>query len=93
MLVGAGAVSLGVGGGVGLQAKSRFDTASNENGEIRNTDSAHAVREGNVATAMLITGGVLAAGGLVLWLTAPSAPSTTPQVGTNGTSVFVRGSF
>jgi hypothetical protein len=90
MALGVGVVSLGVGTGVGLQAKSRFDTANNEAGQIRNTDSAHAVREGNVATVMLITGGVLAAGGLVLWLTAPSA---APQVGTNGTSIFLRGSF
>ncbi len=90
MLVGAGAVGLGVGGGVGVQAKSRFDTASAEAGDLRNTDSAHAVREGNIATGMMITGGVLAATGLVIWLTAPSA---APQVGTNGTSVFVRESF
>ena len=90
MLGGVGVVGLGVGGGLALQAKGRFDGASNESGTPRNTDSAHAVRDGNIATGMVITGGVLAAAGLVLWLTAPSA---SPQVGTNGTGVFVRGSF
>ncbi len=90
MLVGVGAVGLGVGTGIVVQAKGRYDTASNEAGEIRNTDSMHAVRDGNLATGMLIAGGVLATGGLVLWLTAPSA---APQVGTNGSSVFVRGNF
>jgi len=93
MMLGSGVVTLGVGAGLGLQAKGRYDTATNENGQIRNTDSAHAVSEGNVATGMIIAGSVIAAGGLVLWITAPSTPSTTPQVGTNGTSVFVRGNF
>jgi len=42
---------------------------------------------GNVATGVMIAGGVIAAAGVVLWLTAPSdepvaaAAKTSPQIG------------
>jgi hypothetical protein len=49
-----------------------------------------AVNTGNVATVVMGVGGLLALGGVVLWLTAPS-PSA--QVGANASEVFVTGSL
>jgi hypothetical protein len=48
------------------------------------------VSAGNAATVVFAVGGVLAAAGIVVWLTAPRAPVT---VGTNGTEVVVGGAF
>jgi serine/threonine-protein kinase len=87
---GAGIVALGVGGGVGLVAKSQYNTAKNETGDARKTDADSAVSTGNVATVVVIVGGALAAAGVVLWFTAPTAST---QVGTNGHELFVRRSF
>jgi hypothetical protein len=85
-----GVVGVGVGGVIGLVAKQQYSTASGESGTARQTDSAHAVSAGNVATVVVCVGGALAAAGLVIWLTAPSAQTS---VGTNGTEIFLRGSF
>jgi hypothetical protein len=85
-----GVVGVGVGGILGLVAKSQYSSAAGETGTARQTDSAHAVTTGNVATVVVCVGGALAAAGLVIWLTAPNAQAS---VGTNGTEFFVRGSF
>jgi serine/threonine-protein kinase len=90
VVAGVGVVSLGVGGILGLAAKSKFNSAENEASPERESDSASAVSLGNVATSFVIGGAVVAAAGLVVWLTASSAPV---QVGTNGGQVLVRGSF
>lgn len=89
-LFGAGAVAAGVGGVLGLMAKSQFNTASGESGQARVNDSASAVSSGNVATIVVVAGGVVAAAGVVVWLTAPSAST---QVGTNGRDLVVQGTF
>ncbi len=85
-----GLVGVGVGGVIGLVAKSHYSDAVGETGTARQTDSAHAVSAGNVATVVVCVGGALAAAGLVIWLTAPNSQTS---VGTNGNEVFVRGSF
>jgi hypothetical protein len=90
VVAGVGVVGLGVGGILGLAAKSKFNSAENEASPERESDSASAVSLGNVATSFVIGGAVVAAAGLVVWLTASSAPV---QVGTNGGQVLVRGSF
>jgi hypothetical protein len=87
---GVGVVGLGVGGIVGLVAKSKFSTAEGETGSLRANDSASAVSLGNAATGLVIGGAVVAAAGLVVWLTAPRAPV---QVGANIGQVVLRGSF
>jgi hypothetical protein len=89
-ITGVGVVGLGVGGIIGLVAESKFSSAKNEASPARETDSESAVRLGNVATGVVIGGAVVAAAGLVVWLTAPSAPV---QVGTNGGQMLLRGSF
>jgi hypothetical protein len=88
--MGVGVVAVGVGGILGLEAKSEFDSAEKETGDPRHADSLTAFRTGNVATVVLAAGGVLALGGAVLWLTTP-ADST--RVGTNGSQVLVQGHF
>jgi hypothetical protein len=87
---GAGVVGLGVGGILGLVAKSKFSSAEKESSTSRVTDSSSAVSLGDVATGVVIGGAVVTAAGLMVWLTAPSAPV---QVGANAGQVFVRGSF
>lgn len=95
-----GAVGLGVGTAFGFMAKSTFD-ASNTSGNCdkktnRCNDTgleqrAGAVKRGNIGTGVFIAGAVLAAGGIVLWATAPSAKA--PAVGVGPGSVAVRGAF
>jgi hypothetical protein len=79
-LTGLGAVGLGLGTAFGFMAKSTFDDAAphcnaqnqcdGEGLSIRND----AVSKGNLGTGIFVAGAVLAAGGAVLWITAPSAP-------------------
>jgi hypothetical protein len=82
-LTGAGAVGLGVGTALGFVAKGKFDD-SNANGHCDKTGHCDptgldlrtsAVGMGNAATGVFIAGAVLAAGGVVLWITAPSSKS------------------
>ena len=75
---GAGAVGLGVGVALGLVAKSKNDQ-SNSSGCNGNscTAAAAAVRHdalsaASASTVAFVLGGVLSAGGVVLWLVAPS---------------------
>jgi hypothetical protein len=89
-IAGLGVVGMAVAGGLVLDAKGKYDTATAETGLPRRNDSQSAVGEANVGTGVFIAGAVCAAAGVVLWLTAPSAST---GVGTNGSGVFVRGSF
>ena len=77
--LGAGVVTMAVGGAVALDAKSKDNRAEGEPGTARQTDSAGAVREGNAASVVLGAGAAVAAVGIVLWLAAPrtSAPGTS----------------
>jgi hypothetical protein len=76
---GAGVVSLGIGSYFGLQAKSQYDQSNRSGCSGDNCTKAAAsirggaVSAGNTATALFVVGGALLAGGLVLWLVAPSA--------------------
>jgi serine/threonine-protein kinase len=97
---GVGAVGLGLGVAFGFLAKSAFDASNAAGGGCdAKTDVCNqagldkrsgAVNKGNVGTGVFIAGAVLAAGGVVLWATAPSAPA---QVGLGPGSIAVRGSF
>jgi hypothetical protein len=92
---GVGVVGIGVGSAFGLIAKSKNDqalqncrtsTLCSQQGLDLTDDAKHAA---TVSTIAFVAGGVVLAGGIVLWLTAPSSsPSTTglrfePLVGTS----------
>ena len=89
---GVGIVGLAVGEGIGaLDAKSKDKTAGAESGSgPGQTISQNAVSEGNAGTVVFVTGAVLAAVGVVVWFTAPSAKVA---VGTDGSEVFLKGVF
>jgi hypothetical protein len=77
-------------GVLGLVAKAEFDKAQNE-GTGRHADSLQAANLADAGTVFLVAGGVVAATGAVIWLTAPrEAPIA---VGTNGRGIFLSGSF
>jgi hypothetical protein len=84
-MTGAGLVALGIGGILGLQAKSQYDKAAQEGGTARHDDSVKAVNEGNVASWVVGVGAVVAAAGVLVWITVPSSRTA---VGTNGRDVL-----
>jgi len=77
-MVGTGAVGLGVGAVFGFVAKSKNDQSNRSGCDGDNcTAAAAAVRHdalnaASASTVAFVVGGVLAAGGVVLWLVAPS---------------------
>jgi hypothetical protein len=101
---GAGVVGIGVGTAWGLVAKSKNDQ-SNSSGCTgdRCTASAAAVRHdalsaASASTVAFVVGGVLAAGGVVLWLVAPTrdadhAVGVTPVALGGGGGIVVMGSW
>jgi hypothetical protein len=103
----AGGVILATGGAFGAIAHSDWNTALADCGGTThcataadamkaNNDGSSASTAGNISTALVIAGGVIAATGLVLWITAPSGEhavrvSASPTVG--GGALTVGGSF
>lgn len=106
--MGLGVAGIGVGTVFGFLAKSKLD-ASNGNGNCDSTDHCNktglsdrkdAETFATVSTIGFIAGGVLAAGGVVLFLTSapPAATSTTgvtlsPAPLTGGAGALISGSF
>jgi hypothetical protein len=90
---------MGLGVAFGFMAKSAFDD-TNTNGHCDKATNkcdgtgldqrSSAVTKGNIGTGVFIGGAVLAAGGIVLWITAPKAPA---RVGLTPNGVAVRGAF
>jgi hypothetical protein len=83
----AGAVALAVGVGFGVKARSTYQKATDLCGADRVCDSqtdfdrghslvSDARSQATLSTVLVIGGGVVAAAGVVLWLTAPSASHT-----------------
>ncbi len=78
---GAGIVTLGVGTYFGIEAKSKNDQSNNSPGgcvqdncpQAAAQTRRDAISAGNTSTVLFVAGGVLAAGGIVLWLVAPSS--------------------
>jgi len=107
--MGAGVVGLGVGTVFGFLAKSKLDSTNNgSQPECDSTD--HCTKQGlddrktaesfaTVSTIGFIAGGVLAAGGVVLFLTSPPPASTStgltlsPAPLTGGAGALLSGSF
>jgi hypothetical protein len=90
LMTGVGVVGAAVGGALALEAKSEFNTAEAETGGARHEDSVSAVHTGNVATVVTAAGGLLALGGLGLWLV---TPRDSTRVGTSGSGLCVQGRF
>ncbi len=85
-----GAVGLGLGTALGFLAKSTFDDSASHCDKKSLCDPtgiaqrSSAVGKGNVATGVFVAGAVVAAGGVVLWITAPlhkAAGSAAAPVG------------
>jgi hypothetical protein len=89
-IAGAGVLAVGAGGVLALVAKSRFDSATSETGAAQHNDSTTAVDQANAATWVMGVGAVVAAAGVVVWLTA-RGPAAAVQ--TNGREIFLEGSF
>jgi len=99
---GVGIAGLALGTVFGLMASSSWSTAQSEQqkGQYPNdsNDQKTASTQATISTVGFIAGGVLVAGGALLWLTAPSASSTTtvglvPSVAPGGGGALLRGTF
>ena len=98
-----GVVTLGVGGVMALLAKSRANATECDERSVCATpadlEQRHAaVKEANLATGFVVVGGVLAAGGAVVWLAAPREKASVARrggvrVGLGLSGVLVRGKF
>jgi hypothetical protein len=78
LIAATGVVALGVGGSVAVSAKSSYDGAAGCSGRVCESQQGidarnSAIGTGNVATAIFIAGAAAAAGGGIIWLTAPRA--------------------
>jgi hypothetical protein len=100
--IGAGAIGLGVGGLLGLSAKSSYDDARRLHCPTGACDPqglsgiADAQGRARVATVFVGVGAVVAATGVVLWLAAPSgaeAKTGVHAVGLGPSSITLVGSF
>jgi hypothetical protein len=92
--LGAGAIGLGVGAAFGLMSMSAHDDAAatcpapNPCGDRDAAEAwSDATTAGSVSTVAFVAGGVLAAAGAVLWITAPSAGRADVGVGPAGARV------
>src|SRR5262249_20371788 len=107
---GAGIVAAGIGAAFAFSANSTYDSANThcnpdnfcdpQGIDARNT----AIQRGRIATGVLLGGGIAFAGGVALWLTAPSARADAagaPKLrlsagavpGSSAGSVVLTGSF
>lgn len=95
---GTGLLVLGVGTVLGLGAKSSYDDAKAASCDATGCDPQglaaidSARSKAGVGTALFVVGSVVAVGGAVLYLTAPSS-SNNVRVGVRGTSLALSGTF
>jgi len=83
---GAGILGLGIGVAFAVRAKSLFDASNVAGGCVGDVCPSaaagkrnDALTAGNVATALLVSGGVLTAAGVVLWIVAPPTHARAPH--------------
>ncbi len=103
VLAGVGVIGMGVGGVLGFSAKSTFDDSDPHCDDAGKCDQDgvdlrdDAVSRGNLATLVFAGGGVLAAAGVVLFVTAPSDdPATTTglvRVKVGPSAAYLEGAF
>jgi serine/threonine-protein kinase len=84
---GVGVAGLGTAGVLAVLAKTQMNKAEKDGSNI---EAKKAENLGNAATVAVSVGGALAATGIILWLAGPRAPVT---VGTDGTELFLSGTF
>ncbi|MGD0525336.1 MAG: hypothetical protein ABSE49_09345, partial [Polyangiaceae bacterium] len=98
----AGLVAGGIFGALALSKNSAANSghcggalgSANQCDAIGVSDRSDAVSFGNVSTIAFIAGGVLAAGGVTLWLVAPSGHvQVAPAMGQNSGGLLVHGDF
>jgi hypothetical protein len=94
-IAGAGALGMAVGGLFGLSARSTYNDAFDGGGCDRATKECDAAGQSSVddarskatmSTIFFVAGGALAAGGLVLFFTAPSGKRTGVRVAPSGSA-------
>ncbi len=103
-----GAAGMGTGVAFGFMAKSAYDQSNTTGGCTAGTthctgttglsERTDAVNKGNIGTGVFIAGAVVAAGGVVLWITAPSraarvGAASLPQLGLGPNGVSLRGAW
>jgi hypothetical protein len=101
VLGGVGLVAMGVGGYFALSASSKNSDSKgpglcDENNKCTPAGASirdAAVRRADTATVLFAAGGLVAATGLVLWLTAPSGGSLQPSVGLSPNGLIFKGTF
>jgi hypothetical protein len=91
-IAGAGVVTVGVGGGLALGAKSQYDSVANECSAQGCSRDGYDVRNGarsraDVATIVMGVGAAAVAGGVLLWL---FEPSRVTSVGMGAGTVALR---
>ena len=103
--IGVGVVSLGIGSVFGIMAKSSLDASNNGPCNASDhcngtglSDRQDASSKATLSTVFFVVGGVITAGGVVLYLTAPSATSATavtlaPAPMTGGGGALLSGTF
>jgi hypothetical protein len=103
-VAGVGVVGLVVGTVFGFVAKSKYDSANSSDCNAQGVCNAHglqtrvdALNASTVSTVAFVAGGVLVAGGTVLFFTAPSHPRTGvavgPIIGSAGGGVRLEGAW
>ena len=96
---GLGVVGLGLGGFFGMQASTKKDSAGCDSHSVCPTPTAFstlstAKSDGNVSTGLFVAGGVMAAGGIMMWALAPSTRvQVAPSVGKNTAGVLLHGAW
>jgi hypothetical protein len=95
---GLGIAGVGVGSAFGLVAMSKKNDAQNACPAACATPDGvdkwkDAESTGNVSTIAFVAGGVLAAAGVVLWLTAPSGDAASTGVGLTPRGVLLEGAW
>lgn len=101
-VAGLGAVGFGIAGWSWSQAGAKHDEALSlckpDCGGPAQGKQSEAVSSAKLSTAMVITGSVLVAGGVVLWLTAPRAKTSsalglTPSISHEAAGLVASGTF
>lgn len=95
---GVGVAAIGVGTLFGVEAMSKkSDAGCNADSQCQSEVAATKLRDaqsaGNAATVFFVVGGVLTAGGIVIWSVSPRHVTVAPSVGRGSAGLAVGGAF